>query len=263
MARFLLTLLAFLLGKATSLRINPIFQKTTFAALSMSSGDGSFSKKQKMSIPSSIKVFYPAFAFWRAEVLRAGLYLQGIPFENATDMEKMKEMKSLGLAPFGAFPVMEIDGKILSQTQACAAYVGKLGHMYPSNDDPWAQAKCDEVINGCTDVTDTISATFRIDNPKEVREKLIDPESGRLHMHLKGLNSVVCQDGSVYACGEDHGLTVADLAVWRLVEWFNGGNLDHVPVDFIMSFPNLKSIFENVKSNEKIVAYKKEYYPDK
>jgi len=221
-------------------------------------------KQKSLSLPQSIKVYYWDFPFWRAEVLRAGLFLQGIPFENVTDNEKIDVLKSKGLIPFGALPVLEIDGKILSQTQACATYIGKLGNLYPSNDDILAQANCDEIINGCTDVTNTIASTFRIpkDDVKEAREKLVDPETGRLMKHLKGLNSIVCQDGSEYACGKACGLTVADLAVWRLVAWFNGGNLDHINPDLVISFANLKAISENVAKNEKIQEYQKLYYPE-
>eukprot|EP00980_Cylindrotheca_fusiformis_P012441 scaffold3054_cov129-Cylindrotheca_fusiformis.AAC.5 len=216
-----------------------------------------------MKLPTSIKVYYINFPYWRGEVLRAGLYLQDIPFENVTDMETLNDLKANGLAPFGTLPVMEVDGKILSQTQAYAVYVGKLGDMYPSNEDVFAQAKCDEIINGCTDVTETIGATLGVENPKEAREKLIDPNGGRLYMHMKGLNSILCKDGSEFACGKDHGLTVADLAVWRLIDSFTWRKLDHVPLDFIMSFPNLKKVYSNVEKNEKIQAYLKEYYPEK
>ncbi|CAJ1952212.1 unnamed protein product [Cylindrotheca closterium] len=221
------------------------------------------SKKPKLT-PTSIKVYYWNMAFWRADALRAALYLQGIPFDNVTDKTEMDELKAQKKVPFGAFPVMEIDGKILSQTQACATFVGKLGDMYPSNDDPFAQANCDEIINGCTDVTDTVSSTFRAEDKKSAREKLMDPKDGRLYMHLNGLNSVVCKDGSEFACGKDSELTVADLCVWRLYNWFYNGTIDHIPIDWIgTSFPNLKTIYDNVESNEKIQAFKKEYYPDK
>jgi glutathione S-transferase len=232
------------------------------AALSTSSDDES-SNKVSSSLPKSIKVYYWEFPFWRAEVLRAALFLQGIPFENVTDRDKINDLKSKGLVPFGAFPVLEIDGKILSQSQACAAYVGKLGNMYPTNDNLFAQANCDEIINGCTDVTSTIGTSFRTpkDQVQECREMLMDPESGRLYKHLKGLNSVVCQDDSEYACGKEHGLTIADLAVWRLVAWFSSGKLDYVPADFVMSFANLKAIYENVEGNAKIQEYQKQYYP--
>lgn len=228
-----------------------------------SSNEEPAAKKQKL-IPTDIKIYYWNMAFWRADTLRSALYLQGIPFENVTSKDKMDGLKAQKKVPFGAFPVMEIDGKILSQTQACASFVGKLGDMYPSNDNPFAQANCDEIINGCTDVTDTISGTFHVEDKKASREKHMDPESGRLYMRLNGLNSVVCKDGSEFACGKDCGLTVADLAVWRLYYWFSNGSLDHIPKEWIgSSFPNLKKIYDNVESNEKIQAFKNEYYPDK
>eukprot|EP00565_Helicotheca_tamesis_P009043 CAMPEP_0185726898 /NCGR_PEP_ID=MMETSP1171-20130828/2735_1 /TAXON_ID=374046 /ORGANISM="Helicotheca tamensis, Strain CCMP826" /LENGTH=232 /DNA_ID=CAMNT_0028395339 /DNA_START=104 /DNA_END=802 /DNA_ORIENTATION=+ len=223
---------------------------------------------EKVKTVPSIKVYYWKFPFWRAEVLRAGLFLQGIPFEDITSKEELDAIKER--APFGAFPIMEVDGKIMSQTQAMASYVGKLGGMYPSSDDLFAQANCDEIINGCTDVTDTIGSTFRTpkDEVEEARKKLIDPDNGRLYKHMKGLNSVVCRDGSVFACGKEHGLTVADLAVWSLVGWLSGGkldhipvDLDHIPVDLVMSFDNLKNIYDNVEREEKMIEYQKQFYP--
>lgn len=265
--------LSFLSHRGLALRTNSFLTKHTGVATSFlsmttttTSSDEPFSKKQKMSIPTSIKIYYWNMSFWRADTLRSALYLQGIPFENITDRQTMNELKEQKKVPFGAFPVMEVDGSILSQTQACAAYVGKLGgDLYPSNDDPLAQANCDEIINGCTDVTGTISATFRgVDDKESARKKLMDPKDGRLYMHLNGLNSVVCKDGSEFACGTESGLTVADLAVWRLYNWFHSGTIDHIPTDWIgSSFPNLKKIYDNVESNEKIQAFKKEYYPDK
>jgi hypothetical protein len=42
-------------------------------------------------------------------------------------------------------PVLEVDGKILSQTQAMATYAAKLAGIQPA--DPWLQAKIDECIN--------------------------------------------------------------------------------------------------------------------
>lgn len=211
-----------------------------------------------------IKVIYWNFPFWRAEVLRAGLFFQGIEFENVNDKDSIAKIRGENKVPFGALPVMEIDGKILSQTQAMATYVGKLGTMYPANTDIMAQANCDEIINGCTDVTNTISATMHGKIPEEkveeTRKKLMEEVSGRLHLHLTGLNSIVCQDGSEFACGKESGLTVSDLAVWRLAGWLSGGVIDHIPNEFVFGFPNLKKIYDNVEANEKTIAYKKKFW---
>ena len=107
----------------------------------------------------TIKVQCESYPFWRGEVLPVGLFLQDIPFENATGT--MAELKSKRLSPFGSFPVLEIeDGKFLSETQVCVAYVGKLMNMYPSHDDIIAQGNCGEIINGCTDIAETILPTM-------------------------------------------------------------------------------------------------------
>jgi glutathione S-transferase len=224
-----------------------------------------------------LKVFYYNFKFWRAEAVRAGLFLQNIPFEDIRDKEEMAAVKPR--APFGAFPIIEVDGQILSQTQAIVTYVGKLGsvfdfssvegasadpsypRLYPADDNYFLQAKCDEIINGCTEVTGTITSSFGLpkDEVEPKRKALIAPDGGRLYKHCSGLNSICCNESPGLACGKT--MTVADLCVWKLVNWLSGGILDHIPADFVSSnFPNLQAIFENCESNEKIKEYVKLYH---
>mmetsp|Transcript_15890 Transcript_15890/g.32977 ORF Transcript_15890/g.32977 Transcript_15890/m.32977 type:complete len:230 (+) Transcript_15890:265-954(+) len=226
-----------------------------------------------------IKIYYYGFKFWRAEVLRAALFLQNIPFENITDKDRLQAVKHK--APFGAFPIMELsDGQILSQTQAMASYVGKLGsvfdrssegegdaaaryypRLYPADDDYLGQSRCDEIINGCTDVSLTVGASMRVpgDEVRAKRIEMMDPATGRLYMHLAGLDSLLCRDRSGVACGRE--LTVADLAVWRLVAWLSGGILDHVPTDFVSSnFANLREVYARVQEDEGVIEYRKAYY---
>eukprot|EP00536_Pseudo-nitzschia_multiseries_P018987 jgi/Psemu1/316544/fgenesh1_kg.3537_\ len=222
------------------------------------------------------KVYYYNFKAWRGEVVRAGLFLQKIPFENITDKEQLQAMKPK--APFGAFPVLELpDGQILSQTQAIAAYVGKLGsvfpyeatatppyysRLYPADDDYLGQARCDEIINGCTDVTITIGSTLFLANPEEVKTKrlaMMDPSTGRLYKYLSGLESLLCKENDTFACGAS--LTVADLCVWKLVAWLSGGILDHIPTDFLSSnFSKLQAVYTAVQENEHVIEYMKQYY---
>ena len=213
--------------------------------------------------------------YWRAEVLRCGLFLQNIPFEDIRDRELLMAVKDR--TPMKAFPVMEIDDTILSQTPALAAYVGKLGttfdfaangatadpaypSLYPPNSDAFLQAQCDEIILACGDVTSTISSTFGIpkDEVEAKRLALMEPEGGRLYMHCKGLDSLLCKTPG-FACGPS--MSVADLCIWRLVCWLNGGNLDYIPTDFVAkNFANLQTVYQACEANEKIGKYMKEYY---
>ena len=161
------------------------------------------------SIPD-LKLFYFDAPFWRAEIVRLALFIGEVPFEDVRD-QKSADLKAQGKLTFGAMPVLEVDGKILSQTQAMAVFAAKLAGLHP--DDAWAAAKVDEAINGCTDVTGTIGATFRLsdDEKMEARRAMIAPD-GRLTMHLGGLEKICAENGeNGYAVGAT--LTVADLAV--------------------------------------------------
>ena len=91
------------------------------------------------------------------------LFLGGVEFEDVRNVP-WGELKDKMV--FGALPTMEVDGKLLSQTQAMAAYSGKLGGLYP--EDPWLAAKVDEAINGCTDVTNSVSVTMRLPEEEKV-----------------------------------------------------------------------------------------------
>lgn len=189
--------------------------------------------------------------FWRAEVVRMALHCGGIPFEDVRDWGVGKP-----LAPFGALPVMEVDGKILSQTQAMATYAGKLAGLYP--EDSWLAAKCDEAINGCTDVTGTVGATMRIQDEGEklaARSALIASD-GRLTLHLGGIEKLLVANGS-NGCTVGDALTVADLAIWRLAGWLGGGAVDGIPKDYPTdTFPALAALVAKVDAHEGVVSWK-------
>ena len=58
-------------------------------------------------------------------------------------------------------------------------------------------------------------------------------------------------------------LTIADLAMYRLVGWISGGVLDGLPTNLVDSYPQIKANAEATKSNEKVKAYLAEKYPGK
>ena len=207
--------------------------------------------------PASIKLYYGDIPFWRAEVVRLGLFIGDVPFEDIRD-KKRDELIAAGLATFGAVPVMEVDGKVLSQTQAMAAYAGKVAGIHP--DDAWLEAKVDECINGCTDVTSTLGMTFRLpDDEKVAKRKEMCEEGGRLRMHLGGLEKICAANGANgYAVGSS--VTVADLAIWRLCGWLSSGVIDGLEKDYIATtFPALQKLVETTGSHPKVVEWKAMY----
>jgi len=143
----------------------------------------------------------------------------------------------------------------------------------------WLSAKVDELISGCTDVTATIGTTFRIQDANEkiaARKALVDKDEGRLHMHLNGLEQICAanqqqqqqqqqqsmsvsseSDGYNYYYSVGSSITVADLAVWRLIGWIDSGTLDGIPVNYVVdTFPALRKLVQTVDSHPKVVEWK-------
>lgn len=168
-----------------------------------------------------------------------------------------KEMHESGALTFGTFPSLVVEGKgVINQTQAIAAYIGKLTGFYPN--DPFIQAKADEAIDALTDVSELITATMQERDPQRKvrwRQHLIGPD-GRLTMILNGLESLSKQNGSNgrMAGGE---LSVSDFAVWRALGWLSSGVLDGIPCDYINKhYPSLWKVHVNVDSMPKVKAWK-------
>ena len=203
--------------------------------------------------PASLKLYYGDMPFWRAEVVRLALHIGEVAFEDVRDQSRV-DLIAAGKLTFGAVPVLEADGRILSQTQAMAVYAAKLANLHP--EDAWEAAKVDECINGCTDVTSTIGMTFRLSDDEKMaaRAKLVEPD-GRLTMHLGGLEKICAENGSCgYAVGSS--LTVADLAIWRLCGWLSGGVIDGIPADFVAGFPAVSKLIATVDAHPKVSEWK-------
>lgn len=196
-------------------------------------------------------------ADWRAEAPRLALHYAGIPFEDARmDYEGMY---SSGALTFGTFPALVVGNRgVLNQTQAIARYVGHLTGLYPS--DPFLAAKCDEAIDGLTDVSELVTATMQERNPQRKiawRSALVAPD-GRMTMLLNGLESLLKQNGASpvpFVAGVS--LTVSDLAIWRAVGWISSGVLDGIPPSYIHStFPLLWALHRAVDEEPKVVEWK-------
>jgi len=210
----------------------------------------------------NIKLYYPEFPFWRAEVARLALHLGNVPFENVKvairSPEDKAAFKASGKSPFGQAPTLEVDGKIIAQTGAIARYCGKQGGFYPKDDVEAAMV--DMIIDTATDITMAIGKTFGMkDEEKAAARAHLSTET--LPMYFGALEKIMTENGSTgYYVGNS--MTIADLAMWRLLGWVVGGALDGVPKEVLDPFTQMKANFENTGNHEKIKAYMAEKYPN-
>ena len=202
-----------------------------------------------------IKVYYSHTPFWRAEVIRVSLYISNIPFEDVriSRDEFIKMIKTGFLpngkrVPFHQLPVIEVDGKIIGQTGAIARYCGKISNLY-SNDNINA-AKIDQIIDAATDITNIVSSTIREkDEQKKIEDRLL-LKNKLLPRWFKYLENILSQETSEWFV--ENKMTIADIAMWRLLGWLTSGIIDGIPTTIVDNYPKLKNIHYAVHHNAKV-----------
>jgi glutathione S-transferase len=199
---------------------------------------------------AKLKLTYFDFHGGRGEPARLALSIGGIAFED--DRVKPADWAShKSDTPFGALPVLEVDGQTVAQSNAINHYVGKLTDLYPS--DPWQAALCDEAMEAVEDIATKIGATFFLpeEQKKAQREALVE---GPIPFYLTRLEQRLEAHGGRYFA--DDRLTVADLKVFVWLRHLKSGALDHVPTDLPDRVaPKLLEHYERVKSDPRVKAY--------
>ena len=201
-----------------------------------------------------IKIYYSHTPFWRAEVLRVSLFLKDIPFEDIrVSREEFVHLIKTGFlpngkkAPFHQLPVIEAEGKIIGQTGAIARYCGKASNLYA--DDNLKAAKIDQIIDAATDITNLVSPTIRekdLDKKMDDRKLLVNKLLPRWFRYLENLLS---EDESTWFVEK---MSIADVAIWRLLGWLTSGIIDGIPTSIIDDFPKLKNVHHQVHTHPKV-----------
>jgi prostaglandin-H2 D-isomerase / glutathione transferase len=197
-----------------------------------------------------LKLTYFDFHGGRGEPARLALSIGNIPFEDdrlpPSEWERRKP-----ITPFGALPVLEVDGQTLAQSNAINRYVGKLTDLYPT--DAWQAALCDEVMEAVEDIGTKIAATmFLPDEEKEAQRKAL--VEGPIPFYLARLQQRLEAHGGRYFAADR--LTVADLKVFVWIRHLRSGVLDHIPADLPDRVaPKLVELLERVKNDPRVQAY--------
>ena len=186
----------------------------------------------------------------RGEPARLALHVGGVPFEDRR-IPPPEWPRHRDQMPFRAMPVLEVDGRVLTQSNTINRYVGRLAGLYPADD--WQATLCDEVMDATEDISGRLGATVAMgaEDKKKAREALV---ADALPRHLHTLQTRLLGAGGEYFA--DGRLTVADLKVFMLTRWLRSGVLDHIPKDIVEKVaPALVKHFDRVAAHPKIAAY--------
>lgn len=186
----------------------------------------------------------------RGEAARLAMRLGGISFEDrripGKDWPALRDSM-----PFQAMPVLEVDGKVISQSNTINRYVGKLAGLYPRDD--WQAALVDEVMDAVEDISTMIGNTMGLEAAakQKAREAL---GAGSIPRYLQQIEARLRAGGGEWFV--ENRLTVADLKCFLWVRWLKSGVLDHVPADIVdRHAPLLAQHFDRVRNQPGIAAY--------
>lgn len=186
----------------------------------------------------------------RGEVARLAMHIGGLPFEDRRiprgDWASVRDSM-----PYQALPVLEVDGKVIAQSNTINRYIGKLAGLYPKDD--WNAAIADEVMDAVEDISVRIGSTFGLegDAKRKAREALA---AGSIARFLQQLEARLRAGGGEWFV--ENRLTVADLKCHLFVRWLKSGVLDHIPADIVDTHaPLLAKHLERVRNHPKVAAY--------
>ena len=204
-----------------------------------------------------IKLYYFKIPFWRAEVTRLALFIGDVPFKDyRVEGKEIDNLKETGLlpnnqiAPFKQLPVLDVDGKIIAQTGAIARFCGKLSGLYPKDND-FKAAQIDQIIEAAQDINYLVALSGR-DKEKEqlalARKILATKHLPKWFQFLENL--LKKNNESYFFVGNK--ISIADLAIWRLLGWLSSGLLDGVPTNILEPYKKLNKLREEVYKHPKV-----------
>lgn len=195
---------------------------------------------------ANIKLSYFDFPGGRGEPARLAMNLAGIAFEDQRiPITQWPTVKADYL--YQQVPVMEVDGKLLNQSNAINRLVGKMADLYPQ--DNWQAAVCDDVMDTADDLMQLLVNTFFMpeEEKQRVRTELV---AGPVPMFLAGLNATLLANGGEFFC--DSRLTMADLKILMVTRNLSSGNLDYLPASIVAE--HAADLLPHMQRIEKLLA---------
>ena len=209
-----------------------------------------------------LKIIYFNFPFWRAEIARIPLYISNTKFEDkritSEEFSYIKEngkMSDGTIIPFSQLPVLVIDGQSIAQTGAIARICGKISGFYPES--LVEAGKVDQIIDTATDINMLMRPSMREQDPE--KKKLMRQELSKndLPKYFGYLENLLKEENIWFA---ENRMTIADIAIWRLMGWLKSGVIDDIPQDITDDFNKLNRVYNEVNINTDIKRWVSETY---
>lgn len=190
--------------------------------------------------PMSTRLSYFAFDGSRGLECRLALTLAGLPFEDKRlDREQWAALKPQ--TPYGAMPVLEVDGRTLSQSNAILTWVGRTHDLHPA--DPWRAAEHEAVMCSVEDLRAKLPGTSGMtdEEKKAARQEFA---AGWLARWAESSSQLI---RGPFLDGDR--MSVADLKLYTILRAFHSGAYDHLPGSTFDAWPKVQALYAAVDAH--------------
>ncbi len=180
----------------------------------------------------------------RAETTRWMLAANGIAFENVAlaTAEEFAALKASGKLPFGQLPLLEIDGRNLSQSTAMTRYLARKGDFYGDGPDDWVA--CDMVAGAAADFAET-ALQYAFQPSHEAGKALAERAFAKFAPHFEAR---LAANGGEWMVGRR--MSFADVLLNEALE-----NYHEIAPEFFEAAPGLDGLRRRVVAHPGIAAY--------
>ncbi|KAJ6643345.1 Glutathione S-transferase [Pseudolycoriella hygida] len=141
------------------------------------------------------------------------------------------------VATYGQVPVLEVNGKFLSQTTTICRYLARKFNLVGEND--WEATKCDEVVDGAQDFSLLFSGAWTENDPEKKKVIVEKAAADGREKFISRFNAMLEANGGFFVGSK---ITWADIIVVNAIDFMEklwGLNIAE-------GYPFVKKLMENV-----------------
>lgn len=189
-------------------------------------------------------------------MVRVLFHYTGTPFEDVQlKREAWMEFKESGKTPFGLLPILEVDGTVLSSSEAIVCYIAEVFGL--DGDTPLERARCRMVLDSLNDILNTFIRQY-LEEKGDSRKAQMTTEfvDETLPYWVDKFEALLKQNDGGDGWFVGNKLTYADIAVFDFFDNFS----DYIQLDvsLLMSkeqAPKLSALWQKVRDLPAIAAY--------
>src|SRR3954469_5070767 len=184
----------------------------------------------------------------RGEECRLALHVAGLPFEDER-LNRDQWAARKASTPFGALPVLAIEGRQLAQSNAILRFIGSQHGLHPP--EPFEAALHESLMCAVEDLRTRMGPIIRIKDEAEKKRARQEAAAGYLQEWGAAIEPQI--GAGPFLAGAKP--CVAVLHPFAAAGTYLKGSIDYIPADVFRAFPKLLRLVEAVKQHPKVVDW--------